>query len=68
MIRLKVRELAEARGYSMTYLSHIAILDIKVIRKMYHEPTASFTTYALDKVAKALRVDASELLESVPDT
>lgn len=67
MIRLKVRELSESRGYSMNYLSHIAILDIKVIRKMYREPTASFTTYALDKVAKALGVDASELIESVPD-
>jgi DNA-binding Xre family transcriptional regulator len=67
MIRLKVRELAQARGYSMNYLSHVAILDIKVIRKMYREPTASFTTYALDKVAKALGVDASELIESVTE-
>lgn len=67
MIRLRVRELAEARGISQNRLSHLAILDIKVIRKMYREPTASFTTYALDKVARALDVPVNELLESLPD-
>ena len=68
MIRLRVKELAEARGISQNRLSHLAILDIKVIRKMYQQPTASFTTYALDKVARALDVDVTELLESIPDT
>lgn len=67
MIRLKVKELAEARGWSQNYLSHMAILDIKVVRKMYQNPTASFTTYSLDKIATAFGVDASELIESVPD-
>ena len=67
MIRLKVKEMAEARGWSQNYLSHLAIIDIKVIRKMYRDPTASFTTYSLDKIATAFGVDASELIESVPD-
>jgi len=67
MIRLKVKELAEARGWSQNYLSHLAILDIKVIRRMYQQPTASFTTYSLDKVATAFGVDVTDLLESVPD-
>lgn len=67
MIRLKVKEMAEARGWSQNYLSHLAILDIKVVRKMYQNPTASFTTYSLDKIATAFGVDASELIESVPD-
>lgn len=67
MIRLKVKELAESRGWSQNYLSHLAILDIKVVRKMYQQPTASFTTYSLDKIATAFGVDASELIESVPD-
>lgn len=67
MIRVKVRELAEARGISQNKLSHLAVLDVKVIRKMYQQPTASFTTYALDKIAKALGVDITELVESIPD-
>lgn len=67
MIRLKVKEMAEARGWSQNYLSHLAIIDIKVIRKMYRDPTASFTTYSLDKIATAFGVDASELIESIPD-
>lgn len=67
MIRIKARELAEARGISQNKLSHLAMLDIKVIRKMFQEPTASFTTYALNKVANALGVDIRELIETVPD-
>lgn len=67
MIRLKVKELAEQRGMSQNRLSHLAVLDIKVVRKMFREPTASFTTYALDKVARALGVPITDLLETVPD-
>lgn len=67
MIRIKVREVAEARGISQNRLSQLAVLDIKVVRKMFREPTASFTTYALNKVAKALQVDVFELIESIPD-
>lgn len=67
MIRLKVKELAEQRGISQNRLSHLAVLDIKVIRKMFQQPTASFTTYALGRVATALGVDITELLETVPD-
>lgn len=67
MIRLRVKELAEQRGISQNKLSHLAVLDIKVIRKMFQQPTSSFTTYALDKVARALGVTVNDLLESVPD-
>lgn len=67
MIRLRVKEIAEAKGISQNRLSHLAVLDIKVIRKMYQNPTASFTTYALSKVARALDVDVTDLLETIPD-
>jgi DNA-binding Xre family transcriptional regulator len=62
-----VKELAEQRGISQNKLSHLAVLDIKVIRKMFQQPTASFTTYALDKVARALGVSVLDILEIVPD-
>jgi DNA-binding Xre family transcriptional regulator len=67
LIRLKVKEIAEQRGISQNKLSHLAVLDIKVVRKMFRDPTASFTTYALNKVAKALQVDIFDLIEIVPD-
>ena len=66
MIRLKVKEIATAKGMSRNRLSHLAILDIKVIRRMYDHPTESFTTYALDCVAHALEVDARDLIEYTP--
>lgn len=37
------------------------------MRKIMRNPYANVTTETLDKIAKVLQVDASELIESVPD-
>jgi len=67
MIRLKVKEVAKARGISQRKLSIRSEVDIKTIQKIYREPTRIVTTETLDKLAKVLGVDVRELLESVPD-
>ncbi|HLI70681.1 MAG TPA: helix-turn-helix transcriptional regulator [Ktedonobacteraceae bacterium] len=67
MIRLKVKEVAEQKGLSQAKLSRVADVDIKVIRRIYRYPTESVTTAVLDRVAKALGVDVTQLLESIPD-
>jgi len=67
MFRLKVREVAEAQGLSQSRLSRLADVDPKVVRQVYQQPSASITLYVLDKLAKALHVDISQLIESVPD-
>lgn len=67
MIRLKVREIAQAKGMSQRKLSIKTEIDIKTIQKIYRHPTAIVTTATLDKIAKVLEVDVRELLESVPD-
>ncbi len=67
MIRLKVRETAQAKGISMGKLSRIADVDIKTVRRIYREPTQSVTLMILDRLAKALHVDANDLIESIPD-
>ena len=67
MIRLKVQEVAAEKGISQTRLSRIADVDIKVVRRMYRNPTESFTTAVLDRIALALQVDIRELLESVTE-
>lgn len=67
MFRLKVKEIAEAQGISQSRLSRLADVDPKVVRQIYQRPDASVTLYVLDKLAKALRVDISQLVESVPD-
>lgn len=67
MIRLRVKEVARAKGISQGKLQRKSDLDIKTIRKIYQHPTLIITTETLDKLAKALGVDGSELIESVPD-
>jgi DNA-binding Xre family transcriptional regulator len=67
MIRLKVKEVAASQGISQSKLGRIADVDVKTIRRIYREPLEPVTTTILDRIAKALQVDASELIESVED-
>jgi DNA-binding Xre family transcriptional regulator len=68
VIRLKVREIAESKGISMGKLSRIADVEIKTVRRIYRNPYQSITLTILDRFAKALKVDANDLIESLPDT
>lgn len=67
MIRLKVEEVAKAKGVSMRKLAKNSGLAYNTIRLIYRDPYRGIDLPTLDKLAKALQVDASELIESVPD-
>jgi DNA-binding Xre family transcriptional regulator len=42
-------------------------VDINTVRRIFRYPTTIVTTETLAKLADVLEVDASELIESVPD-
>ena len=66
MIRLKVKEVAREKGISQTRLARIADVNMKTIQHIYQKPLSSnITLYTLDKIAIALEVDPSELIEGV---
>ncbi len=67
MTRLKIKEVAELQGMSQRRLSRITGIDIKHVQKVFRRPTSIVYTATLDKYAKALGVDASQLIETVPD-
>ena len=67
MIRLKIREVAAEKKISMRKLSKSADIAYNTLRTIYRDPYRQITTGTLDRLAKALGVDASELIESVPD-
>lgn len=67
MIRIKVQEVAQAKGIGQGKLARMADMDTKTLKRIYRDPYADISIYTLDKLAKALQVDASELIESVPD-
>ncbi len=66
MIRLRVKEVAQEKGFSQGRLSRVANIDENTLKRIYRDPYAIITTETLDKLAKALGVPASELIEDVP--
>ncbi len=66
MIRLRVKEIAQAKGLSQGKLSRLADLEIKTVRRILQNPGEIITTETLDKLCKALNVDVSLLVESDP--
>ncbi|HKV56959.1 MAG TPA: helix-turn-helix transcriptional regulator [Ktedonobacteraceae bacterium] len=64
--RLKVKEFAQARGLSQRKLFFKSEVDGKTISRIFNDPYAVVTTETLDKLARALNVDVSLLVESDP--
>ena len=67
LVRLKVREVAEAKKISQRQLFFRSQVDLKTIQKIYRDPTGTIITIeTLGKLAQALNIDVSMLLESDP--
>ena len=64
MVRLRVRELAEERGISLTRLSRLADVNYKTVRAVWHDPEQGINTKTLERIATALGVPMSELFEN----
>ena len=67
MIKLKVREIADARRINMAKLSRMADVNYNTIRAIYDNANRDVAVTTLEKIAKALKVDVSDLYEIVPD-
>ena len=67
-IRLRVKEIAKQKGFSMGKLQRDADVAYNTVKRMYKNPYHVITTETLGKLAKALGVSLGELIEEVPDT
>ena len=70
MIRYKVKQIALEKGISQTRLGQMAFLDQERLRKIWRDGDSNsinITMQVLDRIAVALDVDASQLIESLPD-
>ena len=67
MVRLKVREIAEAKKINMSKLSRMADLNYNTVRAIWDDATKDVTVSTLEKIAKALNVEIAELIEVLPD-
>ena len=67
MIRLKIKEVAQQKGYSMSRLSRESNMAYKTIQTIWRDPYHEVTTTTLNKLARTLGVDPSELIEYTPE-
>jgi transcriptional regulator with XRE-family HTH domain len=66
-VRLKIKEVAKAKKMSQYRLAKLSDVAPNRLRLYYHDPFTNVTSETLGRLAAALQVDASELIESVPD-
>lgn len=67
MLRLRIKEVAEQKGVSMTKLSYRSEVSYNTIKSYYHDPYRPFSSATLERIARALDVSPLELLEYIPD-
>ena len=67
VIRLKIKEVAEARKINMAKLSRMSDVSYNTIRSIWDDENRDIAISVLDRIAKALKVSVSELYEVVPD-
>jgi len=65
--RLKVKEIAQAKGYSMGKLARRADLDKVSIKRLYDDLDYNPSLLTMLRVAKALRMKIDDLVEVLPD-
>ncbi len=67
MIRLRVKEVAQERGMSMRKLVRSAGIAYNTLRMIYRDPYRPVSTETLSKLAQALGVPSSDLIEDVKE-
>ena len=63
MIRLKVKEVAEAKGYNMSQLSRKSDISFSTIKRIWRDPYKSVSTEMLGRLAETLEVSIHDLIE-----
>jgi DNA-binding Xre family transcriptional regulator len=67
MLRLRIKEVAESKGYNISTLSRAADVPFNTLRRAWKNPYYEIRLTTLHKIAQALGVPTSELLEDVPE-
>ncbi len=66
-VRLRIREVAMAKGFSQTKLSRQAELQYPTVHGLWVNPYRDASITTLAKIAKVLGVRVDDLYEIVPD-
>ncbi len=66
-VRLKVREIAEQKGYNISTLSRKSDVGLSTVRRLWHDPFRHVDFDVLERIARALEVPVTALIEDVPE-
>jgi DNA-binding Xre family transcriptional regulator len=67
MLRLKVKEVAREKNFSMGRLSRLANVDRSTLKLIYDRADYNPTIGTLWRIAKILKVKVDDLVEEIPD-
>ena len=67
MLRLRIKEIAEKHGLNRNQLQLRSGVTLPLLTRYWNNNTESVTLEALVKIARALGVKATDLLEDVED-
>jgi DNA-binding Xre family transcriptional regulator len=62
MVQLRVKEVAQQKGFSRGKLSRAADVDINTLKRVYDDSNYSPTLATLEKLARALGVKIADLI------
>jgi DNA-binding Xre family transcriptional regulator len=65
--RLRVKEVANEKGISLTKLSQRSEVAYNTVRRLWREPYTDVTISTLQRLANVLGVTVNDLIEQVPD-
>ena len=67
MLRLRVKEVAKEKGFSQGKLARAADMATNTLRAIYRDPYREVSTVTINKLAKALGVPVTELIEDMSE-
>jgi putative transcriptional regulator len=67
MFRLKIKKIAEAKGYTYSSLADAVDEPPIIIWRIFQNPHKEVTITLLEKIAQALGVRMGDLFEELPD-
>lgn len=67
MIRIKLKEVAEEKGLSMTKISQRSEVSYNTVKSLFRNPFRPISTDVLERLAKVLGVSPVDLIEYIPD-
>ena len=65
MIRLRVKEVAQEKGFSLGRLSRASDVAYNTVKAIYRNPYKEVTFHTINRLADTLAVPATALLEDV---